>query len=281
MTGISVLVLTKNEEQDLPGCLESLRWSDDVVVLDSHSSDRTGDIAHAYGVRFVQRAFDGYASQRNAGLALPFKYGWVFVLDADERATAELVQEMRSVVDRASPGVAAFRMRRRDFLYGRWLKHVQASPWYVRLFRVGSARYEREVNEIVRADGEILNLEGYFDHFPFSKGLDHWLSKHNVYSSMEAEEVRKSRMGGARLSIARAFFERDFNERRYHQKELFYRLPARPLIKFVILYVLKRGFLDGRAGYTYARLQMLYESMIVIKTLDHQSRRSGVGVDES
>jgi len=263
---ISVLILTKNEEQDLPGCLESVRWSDDVHVLDSYSTDSTEQIAAAIGVTFHQRMFDGYASQRNAGLELPFKYPWIFVIDADERPTASLIAEMNEVVQRAPEHIGAFRIRRRDFYMGRWLRHVQASPFYVRLLRVGRARYEREVNEIVRVEGDVVDLSSPFDHFPFSKGIQHWFEKHNVYSSMEAAEVLRTRAGVVPFSAVKALIAKDFNERRFHQKELFYRLPARPLVKFLILYIFKRGFLDGRPGYTYARLQMIYEEMIVLKT---------------
>lgn len=263
---ISVLVLTKNEEQDLPGCLASVTWSDDVVVLDSISTDRTVEIAKAAGARVAVRTFDGYASQRNAGLELPFKNPWVFVLDADERPSEELALEMLRAVKSAPDHIGAFRVRRRDYYMGRWLKHVQASAFYIRLLRVGSARYVREVNEVVQVSGDVRELFHHLDHFPFSKGLEHWFAKHNLYSTLEAAEVLRSRRGQVPFSPAKAFTERDFNKRRFHQKELFYRLPARPLIKFLLLYVLKRGFLDGRPGYTYARLQMIYEELIVFKT---------------
>src|SRR5579883_959262 len=100
---ISVLILTKNEESDLPGCLESVSWSDDVFVFDSLSTDRTEEIARKHGVNFVQRKFDGYAKQRNAALeGLPFRYDWIFILDADERPTPALAEEMRQVVKTAS-----------------------------------------------------------------------------------------------------------------------------------------------------------------------------------
>jgi glycosyltransferase involved in cell wall biosynthesis len=273
---ISVLVLTRNEERDLPGCLESVAWCNDIVVLDSYSVDRTVAIAEAYGARVVQRAFDGYASQRNAGLAAGFAHPWVFVLDADERPSRDLVEEMQSAVESASDVTCGFRMQRRDYFMGRWLKHAQASAYYIRLLRLGRARYEREVNEIARVDGEIRDLQHHLDHFPFSKGLEHWFHKHNLYSTMEAAEVLRSRRGHVPFSLAKAFFERDFNERRFHQKELFYRMPVRPILKFMLLYVWKGGFLDGRAGYTYARLQAIYELMIVLKTdeLTREARES-------
>ena len=108
---ISVLILTRNEEKDLPGCLESVSWSDDIHVFDSFSEDRTVEIARTHGANVVQRAFDGYASQRNAALrGLPFRYEWLFMLDADERPTPALVEEMHAAVAHPRSGLNAYRL---------------------------------------------------------------------------------------------------------------------------------------------------------------------------
>jgi glycosyltransferase involved in cell wall biosynthesis len=263
--GISVLILTKNEQQDLPGCLESVRWSDDIHLYDSVSSDRTVEIARNAGARIVERPFDNWAAHQNWGLRnIRFKHPWVFYIDADERVTPHLNQAMLAAV-RAPGEHVAFRVQRRDFFLGTWLKHVQASPYYIRLFRPEFVRYERLVNPVTLVDGPIGQIDGLLDHHPFSKGISHWIARHNSYSTLEAQQILDNRRGRAPFSIRKAFLERDFNERRYHQKELFYRLPARPLVKFLLLYVGKRGFLDGRAGFTYAMLQSMYEYMIVLK----------------
>lgn len=269
MNPISVLILTKNEQQDLPGCLASVAWSDDIHVLDSESTDATVGIAEGFGATVTVRPFYGYASQRNFGLRLPFKHQWILILDADERIPAALVSEMKDFVSSAPSNVAATRMRRRDIWWGRWLKHAQISPFFVRLVRAGRAHYEREINEVLVVDGDISNLAQSFDHYPFSKGLDHWISKHNTYSRMEAEMIAK----GATLkpSWRIALFGKDFNERRMHQKAIFYRLPARPLIKFVYMLVVRRAFLDGWPGIRYAILQAVYEYFIVLKTKELQA----------
>ena len=264
MNGISVLVLTKNEQQDLPGCLASITWSDDIHVLDSGSTDTTVRIAEMAGAKVTVRSFDGYASQRNFGLQLSFKNPWVLILDADERITAELQAEMRSFVCTAPMNIAAARMRRRDIWWGRWLKHAQISPFYVRLVRVGLAHYEREINEVLVVDGDVADLVQAFDHYPFSKGLDHWISKHNVYSRMEAELISKGVSLKPLWKVA--LFGKDFNERRIHQKAIFYGLPARPLIKLVYMLLARRAFLDGWPGIRYAMLQGIYEYFIVLKT---------------
>jgi hypothetical protein len=183
-----------------------------------------------------------------------------------------LYAEIASIVAYPPAGVVACRMRRRDYLGTSWLKHSQISPYYIRLVRPAHVQYVREVNERLLVGGDVYDLKEHFDHFPFSKGIRHWLDKHNAYSSMEAECVLAARKGQTRFSLLKALFERDFNERRFHQKELFYRLPARPLLKFLYVYLARAGFLDGRAGFTYAALQAIYEYMIVLKTAELERR---------
>jgi glycosyltransferase involved in cell wall biosynthesis len=262
---MSVLVLTKDEERDLPGCLQSVHWSDDVHVLDSYSTDRTVEIARELGAHVVQRRFDGYASQRNYGLReLPFRHPWVLMLDADERVPAEAIEALRSFARETPATVGAGRMRRRDYWWGRWLRHAQISPFYVRILRPSRVRFEREVNEVPVVDGEIAEIAGHFDHFPFSKGLEHWIAKHNTYSRMEAQLIAAREV--IRPSLGIALLGADFNERRVHQKAIFYRLPARPFIKLIYMLVVRRAVLDGWAGVRYAILQAIYEYFIVLKT---------------
>ncbi|GGG94538.1 glycosyltransferase family 2 protein [Silvibacterium dinghuense] len=274
---ISVLILTRNEEQDLPGCLESVAWSDDVHVFDSVSTDRTGEIAAAHGAHFTQRAFDGYARQRNAALeGLPFKYEWIFILDADERPTPELAVEMQRRVASVSPEVNGYRLRRRDFFMGTWLKHAQISPFYIRLVRRGRARYMREINEVLEVDGGVGDLTATLDHYPFSKGIRHWIEKHNVYSTMEARVVADG-LSRAQASWRVALFAKDFHARRVAQKALFYRMPARPLLKWAYMMFVRRALLDGSAGIAYATLQSIYEYFIVLKTRELERERA-IGV---
>ena len=270
---ISVLVLTKNEEQDLPGCLASVAWSDDVHVLDSKSTDRTVAIAREYGAQVTERAFDNWAAHQNWALAnLPFRHPWVFYIDADERATPELREAMRAAV--GAPGEAvAFQVERRDFLMSTWLQHVQVSAFYMRLFRPEKMHYERLVNPVSIPSGPVGRLSGYLDHFPFSKGIAHWIERHNSYSTFEALQIITDG-DAADASVRAALFEKDFHRRRYHQKALFYRMPGRPFAKFLLLYLVKRGFLDGRAGLTYSVLQSIYEYLIVLKTRELRARSS-------
>jgi glycosyltransferase involved in cell wall biosynthesis len=271
---ISVLILTRNEELDLPGCLASVAWSDDVHVFDSFSTDTTPSIARSAGAHLHQRAFDDYATHRNAALQIAFAHPWVLMLDADERPTPDLCAEMQVAVEGAPPQLNGFRLRRRDFLFGTWLKHAQISPFYIRLVRPTHARYTRPVNEVIEVEGLIGHLKEPLDHFPFSKGIAHWVAKHNVYSTMEAELIVQGQ-GLLQPSLLTALRDPDFHTRRLHQKALFYRLPARPLLKWLYMVIVRRSFLDGWAGMTYATLQAIYEYFIVLKT--NELKRSSAG----
>lgn len=269
---ISVLILTKNEERDLPDCLASVSWCDDVHVLDSGSTDATCDIARAAGAKVTVRTYESpkifggdEAAHRNWSLRnIAYKNPWLLLLDADERVTPGLRASISQFVNSGSE-FSAMRVQRRDFFMDTWLKHVQTSPYYLRVFQPEKMRYERAVNCVSLVDGPAGSLPGYLDHYPFSKGMSHWLDRHNAYSSLEARQIIQNRDLHAKFSPLAAFTATDFHERRFHQKELFYRLPFRAVLKFMILYVGKRGFLDGRAGLTYAVLQSFYEYMIVLK----------------
>ncbi len=261
---ISVLIFTKNEQQDLPGCLASVAWSDDIHVLDSFSTDDTVSLARSVDAHVTHRQFDNWAAHQNwAARELPFKHPWVLHLDADERVPAELAEELCRF-DTSDPH-AAFRIRRRDYFFdGAWLKHVQVTPWYVRLFRPGKIHYERLVHQVAVVDGAIGELGQPFDHYPFSKGLGFWLERHVRYAALEAKMLVDTTR--ARGSWKEALLGADFHHRRLHQKRLFYQMPCRPLVKFCYLLLWRRAFLDGRAGLAYALLMAIYEYFIVLQT---------------
>jgi len=263
---ISVLILTRNEQHDLPGALESVAWSDDVHVFDSFSTDNTVEIARQAGATVHQRVFDDYATHRNAALtSIPFKHAWVFLLDADERPTPELSREMQQLALASPDEVSGFKLRRRDFLFDTWLKHAQISPYYIRLVRPEHSHYTRAINEVLEVNGFVGDLSYPLDHYPFSKGIAHWIAKHNQYSTMEAELIY-NQQGLQRPSLRTALRHPDFHTRRMHQKAIFYRLPGRPIIKWLYMVFIRGAILDGAAELTYATLQSFYEYMIVIKT---------------
>lgn len=269
---ISILILTLNEEQNLPACLETVGWSDDIHVLDSYSSDKTIQIAENFGARTWYRKFDSFSQHQNWALEnISFKHPWVFYFDADERVTTELAEFMQAAVQ--SPGDhVAFRVQRRDFFLNTWLKHVQLTAYYERLFRPEKMRYERLGHCVSNPDGPVGSVAGYLDHYPFSKGIAEWITKHNFYSDQEAQQIIASRSSEytAHTSLLRllssAVSANHSNKRRRVLKEIYYKMPGRPLIKFLYMYLGKLGFLDGRAGFTYSLLIAFYEYWIILKT---------------
>ncbi|WP_374951914.1 glycosyltransferase family 2 protein [Mucilaginibacter sp.] len=272
---ISVLILTKNEAKDLPGCLASVSWCDDIHVYDSYSDDATIEIALQAGAKITQRKFDNWSAHQNWGLEnIKFKYSWVLYIDADERVSEELHQIITQL-DLSNNTYVAYEIRRRDFAWnGVWLKHAQISPFYIRFFRPEKMGYERLVNPISKPLGPVGRLNGYLDHYPFSKGIRFWFARHLGYADMEAE-MRVAEMGeGKTYSLTKAFFSRDFTEKRYHQKGLFYKLPGRPIVKWFYMVLFRMAFLDGVTGVSYATMQAIYEYFIVLKTKEIFSEKA-------
>jgi len=272
---ISVLILTLNEEQNLPRCLESLRWCDDIVILDSFSTDQTVEIARATGARAVQRKFDNWATHQNWALAnIPFKHPWVYYSDADEVVPARLRDEMVATVSKETPSAVAYRVRYKNFFMGRWIRHCGIYPvWILRLFKPDKVRWERLVNPVPVVEGEEGRLQEHFEHYSFNKGLNAWFDKHNRYSWQEAEESLKSLATGG--FVFGDLWSREPATRRRALKELSFRLPFRPLLRFLYMYFVRLGFLDGLPGYHYCRLLAIYEYMIVLKMKEIRLRQEG------
>jgi glycosyltransferase involved in cell wall biosynthesis len=261
---LSVLILTYNEEINLARCLESVQWADDVLLVDSFSTDQTVEIARAAGVRVLQHPFKNFAEQRNFGLAQGgLKHEWVLHLDADEVVTEAFRQETAQKIQASK--YDAFRVASRMMFEGRWLKHAAMYPSYqVRLGR------RDKLNFIQAGHGqrEALPPEGLgtltepLIHHGFGKGLHDWMDKHNRYSTDEARHHLNST---AALDWAGIFSLINPTRRRWALKQLFMRLPCRPALRFFYMYILRRGFLDGVPGYHYCRLLAIYEYLIVLK----------------
>ncbi len=270
---ISVLILTYDEAINLPDCLASASFSDDVVVLDSGSADETVQLAESVGATVLQRPFDNYAAQRNFGLAHDFKHDWVLMLDADERIPEDFVDELRSVTEQVGNPVTLYRMRRKDMFMDRWLKRSSGYPtWFGRLFRKGQVRVEREINEEYYTDGEVGLLDGHLIHYPFNKGITYWLERHNRYSSMEAVKLSEER---AEQIVWKDFLSKDPMLKRKAFKAFAYRMPFRPLLTFCFLYFVKLGFLDGKAGFHFSLMRSVYEYMISLKMQELKGGEKG------
>jgi glycosyltransferase involved in cell wall biosynthesis len=271
---VSILILTLNEEANLPDCLATVRWSDDIVVLDSYSSDRTAAIARSSGARVMERKFDNWAAHQNWAVAnIQFKNNWVFYLDADERMTDSLKDELLAIA-RDSDQAVAYYCGRQNFFMGRWIRHAMPPGLIMRFYQPKSIRFERLVNPIPVIQGAHGYLKNYFVHYNFSKGFTEWIDKHNKYSHLEAMEGIKL-LGERNDSVAR-LFSSDRALRRRALKNLSFRLPLRPYLKFFYLYFLRLGFLDGSPGLTYCVLQAIYEYMIVIKIRELRRRAEGL-----
>lgn len=269
---VSVSILCMNEEVNLADCLKSVSWSDDVVVFDSFSSDKTVEIAETAGARVFSREFDNYAAQRNAALnSVQYKHPWVLMLDADERVSKGLREEIAKLMSNGSDKkTALYRMRRKDIFLGKWLRRSSGYPvWFGRLIRVGNVRVVREVNEEYHTNGEIGHLSSHLIHYPFNKGIAFWLERHNRYSSMEANALVKETESKLKLRDA---LSSDPTVRRKLLKQVAFRIPCRPFVVFCYLYFFRLGFLDGAAGFTYCRLKAIYEYMIDLKVNELRHR---------
>jgi glycosyltransferase involved in cell wall biosynthesis len=277
---ISVLVLTLNEEQNLPRCLESVQWSDDVVVFDSFSTDRTVELARAAGARVYQRAFHGYGEQREAARTeVDYKHPWVLAVDADETVEPDLVPEIQAIAGSGKRPAGVYRVRRKEFFWGRWLKHAGLYPsWFLRFYRPEHVRYgSRSVHEYPEVDGPVGELRGHLAHHGFHKGLSEWMHKHTRYAELEAEENLRTLSGGG-IPWRHGLALRDPVKRRRLMKELSWRTPCRPSLRFLYMYVLRFGFLDGWPGFTYCRLLSQYEYLVTLKMKESLRRAQGLTI---
>lgn len=267
----SVLVLTLDEEGDLPRCLASVATCDDVVVLDSGSTDRTVEIARAAGARLYFRRFDNFSAQRNyAQHEIPFRHPWVFHLDADEQMTPALDAECRAAAQRTN--VDGFFVAPKMLWEGRWIPHCTDYPaWQARFVRAP----QFEFIEVGHGQREALHmrmdrLPASYLHDLSSGGDAEWLEKHRRYARAE---VRQYLSAADRGNSWRDLLAHEPLRRRRALKRLSYSLPGRPLLRFTYQYILRGGFLDGRAGLHYCRLLARYETFAT-----DELRRSRAGI---
>lgn len=270
---ISVVVLTYNEAINIERCLRSVSWSDDVLVMDSGSTDGTQALAEKLGARVMTRDFDDFAAQRNHALDKGgLKHPCVLHLDADEVVSDELRDEMHRVAATGEP-LAGYRVPFRLMMMGHWLRYSGMYPTYqvrfglrdrLRFHMVGHG--QRETLDST----EVGTLQGDLIHHNFSKGISDWLGKHARYARAEAAEVANAKGKRRWAELLRA---RDTMERRRILKDLGSRMPMRPVARFVYMYFFRRGFLDGRAGFRYAMLVATYQWFIDMNV--EELRRGG------
>lgn len=267
----SIYILTHNEELDIAACIESALMCDDIIIVDSNSTDRTAAIAQQYPVRFVEHAFESHGKQRTWMLReIPAKYDWIYILEADERMTAELFAECCAVVRAQTTGPATghvgYFAAERVMFMGSWIRHSTQYPRYqMRLLRPDRVWFddyghtEREV-----CDGSTGFLSETYPHYTSGKGMSRWIEKHNRYSSREADELIRRRREGS-VNWKDLFSGKTEIDRRHALKDFSMLVPFRPIIRFLYMYLVLGGIWDGRAGLRWCILQMFYEYIIDLK----------------
>lgn len=270
---VTAMIFTLNEAIHLPSCLDALAWCDDIVVVDSFSTDSTEAICREHGARFFQNRFVGFGTQRNWALEnTEPKHSWILILDADERVTPELARELAQIARNAPDSVGAWRVRRRFYMWGRWLRHSSLYPtWVVRFIHRDRVRYvDRGHAETQAVEGEVRDLKHDLIDENL-KGIDEWFARQNRYSRKDLEYE---------LEQASSPFEwrdlvcTDPLRRRAALKRLAGHLPARGLAYFLYSYIWRLGFLDGRDGFVFCRMRALYQTELAIKRYDHFRRRT-------
>ena len=279
---ISVLIPAKNEEANLPACLTSLARADEIFVVDSQSSDRSIEIAERYGAKVVQFQFNGrWPKKKNWGLEnLPFRNEWGLIVDCDERIPDALWDEIEQAIQ--NPDYEGYYLNRRVFFLGQWIRYGGKYPdWNLRLFQHTQGRYENlhteeirntgdnEVHEHVVIDGKVGYLQQDMEHIDF-RDMYHWLERHNRYSNWEARVYYNLLNGMGEGGTIGANLFGDSVQRKRFLKRIWVRLPFKPMLRFFLAYLLRWGFLDGKAGYIYARLLSQYEYQIGVKLYELQ-----------
>jgi len=225
MPKLSAIIICRNEEKDIEGAIQSLLWADEVLIVDSYSTDNTLTIAGNYPVKILQRTFDNYSRQRNWALDQA-TYDWVLMLDADERITPELQREIQNILAQ-TPEKSAYTIYRSNFFMG---QRVRFSGWQndgvVRLFDKTQHRYsDKNVHEELILAGKPGKLKYKMLHYTY-RSLPHYLDKWNTYSTFSAQD-KAPRTG----------------------KVSFFHLMFKPAFRFFRDYILKLGILDGKVGF--------------------------------
>jgi glycosyltransferase involved in cell wall biosynthesis len=248
MPSVSVAVVALNEEERLRPCLESVVWADELVVVDAGSSDKTVAIAREFTDRVVFRAWDGYGAQKNFALG-QCQGDWLLSLDADERVSDALRGEIRSAIDSGGPEVG-FYLPRRNLFQGRWVRHGGLYPdWQLRLFRRGRGAFvERAVHESVRVDGPAGRLAAPLVHESY-RSIGDAVARLNRYSDLAASELALAGRGGSLTDLL-----------------------VRPAWRFLSMYLLRAGFLDGWRGLVLAGLHAHY---VFLRAAKVRERRWG------
>ena len=278
---ISVIVPTRNEEINIRQCLQSVEWADEIFIVDSESTDHTVEIAREYTDNVVTFRWNGkWPKKKNWSLEkLPLSHEWVLFLDADEQVTSGLAEEVRQVISNGTE-FSGFLVKYDFYFLGKLLKYG-LSLWKCVLFKHKLGRFEKidvpevtgydvEVDEHPVIKGKVGKLRNKMIHNDF-KDLHHFFYRHNIYSDWEARLHSHRRKRDKEKEIKASLFGSQIERRRF-LKELFFRLPGRPVIYFLYSYLIRGGFLDGKPGYIYNVLKAFYWFSVDIKLYEERLR---------
>lgn len=254
---ITATIITFNEEHNIAAALESLSWADEIIVVDSESTDRTVEIARSFTDRVFVRPWPGYSAQKNFA-AHQASNDWIFSLDADERISPELAREIEQLKQRDEPTASAFEMPRLTFYLGRWIKHSGWRPDYKRrLYNRNRARWQGDyVHETLEADGTVIKLDGNILHYTVRDASEHQL-RMDRYTSLAAKQACSQGERATRISLF-----------------------VSPIFAFLRSYFFKLGFLDGTPGLAIARFAAHYEFLKNLKLWEMRRETNGRGSTE-
>ncbi|MCL5411595.1 MAG: glycosyltransferase family 2 protein [Patescibacteria group bacterium] len=243
MSKLSVLVITKNEEEHLSDCLESVRWADEIVVVDSGSTDKTEEIAKKYTKEVYYNEWLGYSEQKNWG-AQKCRNDWVLCLDADERISLELRTEIEEALEEKN--FNGYFLPTKDFIFGKWILHGKWSPQeHIRLYKKSKGSWTKDVHEVVQVNGGVGHLKNPILHVGHTD-VSEFISKLNLYTQKEADDRFKA---GEKISIGKLVF----NSFRAFLRE----------------YVKGQGYKDGEHGFVLAVLMSFYQFSKDVKLWEH------------
>jgi glycosyltransferase involved in cell wall biosynthesis len=269
---ISAIILTKNEVANLKRCIGSLQWCEEVVVLDSGSTDGTTQLAESLGAKVFQHIQPPpfkISEQRNWALEnCNLKGEWVLFLDADEVIPPNLATEIQSVCFVNEQKYNAFEISARYLFWGKWLKLTQGYPnWHPRLLKLGEVRFTGGVWEHFVPGTKVGKISVPYDHYANSKGFGDWLERHDRYSSWDSQKIVEFLETGKVASLG--------TERKLKLRLLAARLwPLRPIVRFIQMYFLRLGFLEGYTALVFCLLYAVYEFMIVVKITELKRKKS-------
>lgn len=270
---IAGVVLTLNEENDLDRSLKSLQWCDELLVLDSGSTDSTYQIAANHGARFythIQEPPFLITDQRNWALEeCGLISEWVLFIDADEEIGPLLRDEIQSQISKRNAS-NAYELTPRYWFLGRWLKRTQGYPnWHPRLLRRGTTRFTGGVWESFLPQDNTSRLSNPYEHYGFSKGLDDWIDRHQRYSSWDALQIFQYRFDRNPSTYSSTRFASS-------RKLIAVLWPLRPLFRFIQKYIVNLGFLEGWQGLLYCLLITIYDFFVVIKYIQLTRKKTGL-----